>query len=185
MRKIPTLFERDPERRAFVTREVDPAAAWVLTEPGVRATRKFDGTCTEFDGVAWWARREVKPGKAVPPDYRAVETDATTGKTMGWEPVGQSAFAKAFASVEDVPTTPGTYELVGPKVNGNPEGCERHELVPHGAWVLDDVPSDFDGLAAWLAAHEFEGVVWHHPDGRMAKIKRRDIDLSAAERSVG
>jgi hypothetical protein len=41
---------------------------------------------------------------------------------------------------------------------------------------LDDAPRDFDGLAAWLHAHPYEGVVWHHDgDGRMAKIKKRDL----------
>ena len=25
---------------------------------------------------------------------------------------------------------------------------------------------------------DIEGIVWHHPDGRMAKIKRRDFGLS-------
>ena len=28
---------------------------------------------------------------------------------------------------------------------------------------------------AWLLEHpEFEGIVWHHRDGRMAKLKHRD-----------
>ena len=36
----------------------------------------------------------------------------------------------------------------------------------------------FDGLHRWLCAHPVEGLVFHHPDGRMAKIKRRDYGLS-------
>ncbi len=174
MRKIPTLFERDPDDRAHVTREVNHDASWVLAGDAL-ATRKFDGTCVMLDAGEWWARREVKEGKSFPPGYREVETDPITGKTMGWEPIAQSSFFKAFSSVTDVPTTPGTFELVGPKVNGNPEGYDAHELVPHGAWVLRDVPLDFDGLAAWLAGHDYEGIVWHHDDGRMAKLKRRDF----------
>lgn len=71
---------------------------------------------------------------------------------------------------------PGTYELCGPKINGNPEGYDRHVLISHEyAEELHGVPRDYDGLAAWLADCEFEGIVWHHPDGRMAKIKRRDF----------
>ena len=34
------------------------------------------------------------------------------------------------------------------------------------------------GLKDWLSAPHYEGLVWHHPDGRMAKIKRRDFGLS-------
>lgn len=45
MNKIPTLFLRDPEHRAHVTRDINPAAAWVLDGTAV-PTRKFDGTTT-------------------------------------------------------------------------------------------------------------------------------------------
>jgi hypothetical protein len=175
MRKIPTLFARDPGDMSHVVRKVNPAAAWVL-EGEARATRKFDGTCVMLDEHGkWWARREVKQGKPFPPGYVTEETDPNTGKTVGWEPIEQSPFVKAFRSVEDVPTTPGTYELCGPKVNGNPEGYPGHVLVPHGLFVLRDVPLDYDGLAVWMKDTRYEGVVWHHPDGRMAKLKRRDF----------
>ena len=70
----------------------------------------------------------------------------------------------------------GTYELIGPKVNGDPEHYGIHALILHAfAERLGDAPRDFDGLAAWLHAHPYEGIVWHHPDGRMAKIKKRDF----------
>ncbi|MEV0649438.1 hypothetical protein AB0I28_29695 [Phytomonospora sp. NPDC050363] len=183
MKKIPTLFGRDPQDMKLVTREVHPDCAWVLDGEGT-ATRKYDGTCVllDTDGT-WWARREVKPGKTAPPDYRPEETDPNTGKTVGWEPVGQSAFAKFHAEAltggEDF--EPGTYELLGPKINRNPEGFDAHALVRHG-WAAPEVDEDFaaaprdrDGLRDWLRARPFEGIVWHHPDGRMAKLKRRDF----------
>jgi hypothetical protein len=37
------------------------------------------------------------------------------------------------------------------------------------------VPRDFDGLREYLAGKDIEGIVWHHSDGRMAKIKLRDF----------
>jgi hypothetical protein len=48
---------------------------------------------------------------------------------------------------------------------------------------LDGVPRTYDGLRAFLAGldstfapgHLAEGVVFHGPDGRRAKIKRRDF----------
>ena len=175
MNKIPTLFLRDPEHRAHLTRDINPAAAWVLDGDAV-PTRKFDGTCVMLDDTgSWWARREVKPGKATPPGYQEIEHDPATGKTMGWEPLRQSAFAKVFATVADIPSAPGTYELLGPKINGNPEGLHAHHLVRHGASALQGVPLDYDGLASWLAGRDYEGIVWHHPDGRMAKLKWRDF----------
>ncbi|MBP2330298.1 hypothetical protein JOF56_010683 [Kibdelosporangium banguiense] len=178
MRKIPTLFTRDPENLRKVTRDVHPDCGWVLDGEG-EPTRKYDGTCVRLDeSGTWWARREVKAGKTAPQGFQAVQQDPATGKTVGWEPAGLSPFAKVFdqaiAGEPDLPA--GTYELCGPKVNGNPEGYEGHRLVRHEtAEVLADVPRDYDGLMAWLLDHpQYEGLVWHHPDGRMAKLKYRD-----------
>lgn len=33
------------------------------------------------------------------------------------------------------------------------------------------------GLRSYLSAGVFEGIVWHHPDGRMVKIKAKDFGL--------
>ena len=179
MKKIPTLFVRDTDDRRYVTPEVTPGCEWVLAGEGV-ATRKYDGTCVMFDGSRWWARREVKPGKTPPPDFDPISTDPNTGKTMGWEPIEQSGFAKFADEVLQRHTgdvwMPGTYELCGPKVNGNPEGYERHTLILHAAANrLDAVPRDYDGLRDYLSDFLAEGIVWHHPDGRMVKLKRRDF----------
>ena len=41
----------------------------------------------------------------------------------------------------------GTYELVGPKVHGNPEHNESHRLVSHEeTGVFEDVPRTFESL---------------------------------------
>lgn len=201
MKKIPTVFRRDPDDMRHVTSEVHPDCQWVLDGEGT-PTRKYDGTCVMFDGTRWWARREVKPGKTAPNGFEAVEHDEVTGKIVGWEPVEQSAFAKyhaealnrAFAIFDNgpilTPVAGGTYELVGPKVNGNPEKLDEHVLVRHGYWAADD-RGELDGLArdqnslrAWLLRHEgWEGIVWHHPDGRMAKLKRRDFLARTQEKT--
>jgi hypothetical protein len=190
MKKIPTLFVRDEEDRRYVTDQVTPGCEWVLAGEGV-PTRKTDGTCCMYDGERWWARREVKPGKTPPPNYEPIETDPNTGKTVGWEPMEQSAFARWHAEAVgsildqwpiDTPQPGGTYELIGPKVNGNPERVEEHMLVRHGyrAAFYDEqlrtAGRDFVSLRDWLLAHPaWEGIVWHHEDGRMAKLKLRDI----------
>jgi hypothetical protein len=179
MKKIQTLFRRDPDDRRFVTREVEPGCEWVLAGEGV-ATRKYDGTCVRFDGADWWTRREVKEGKTVPDGFVAEQHDEVTGKTVGWEPAGQSAFAKYLNEAlthhkqHGAVFPPATYELIGPKINGNPEKALLHCLVTHGADTLD-APRTYDDLAEWLHANDYEGIVWHHPDGRMVKIKRRDL----------
>lgn len=190
MKKIPTVFVRDPENLKTVLPHVTPGCEWVMAGEGV-ATRKYDGTCCMFDGLMWWARREVKPGKQVPDDFRPEMTDETTGKTVGWVPMAQSAFAKWHAEAlqdEGYPTDPGTYELCGPKINGNPEGLAAHVLIPHAdAEPIDINPFDLDtfvlvrNVIVSLGLEGWEGIVWHHPDGRMAKLKARDFPKEALD----
>jgi hypothetical protein len=197
MKKIPTLFRRDPDDPRRLLPEVTPGCEWVFAGEGA-PTRKFDGTCVMFDGVQWWARREVKPGKPWPDLYQALMTDEATGKTVGWEPIEQSAFAKwhrdALSHYPKGTTFPeGTYELCGPKINGNPERLGAHTLRLHAAAdiVLAVVGLPFLGMTydslrevlAALGERGIEGVVWHHPDGRMAKLKVRDFARATAERN--
>lgn len=187
MKKIPTLFRRDPNDMRRVLLEVTPGCEWVLAGEGV-PTRKYDGTCVMLDEDGnWWARREVKPGKTPPPNYVPISTDPNTGKTVGWEPSGQSAFAKFIGEAINhwdtlVAKQPGTYELCGPKINGNPEGYDQHVLVPHAdaepVWFPLEPDADLIAYTVRrLGDDGIEGVVWHHPDGRMAKLKARDIGL--------
>lgn len=183
MKKIPTVYVRDSNDRSRVIDEVNPGCEWVFAGEGV-ATRKYDGTCVLLDQEGgWYARREVKPGKTPPDGWWEADHDQVTGKRMGWEPIGSSAFVKFFDeairyAAEDGPHLPGTYELIGPKINGNPEGAIRHALVPHAsAEPMNEPERTFASLAAWLLEQPHEGVVWHHPDGRMAKLKRRDVQL--------
>lgn len=185
MKKIPTLFVRDEEtQRRYVRDEVTPGCEWVLAGEGV-ATRKYDGTCVMYLHGQWWARREVKQGKAIPEAFLPIETDEVTGKTVGWEPADRSGFYKWLTEAledHDEPRYEGTYELCGPKVNGNPEGCADHRLIRHtDADVLLDSPRSFAALAGWLHAHDYEGIVWHLPDGRMAKLKKRDFPAGSPE----
>jgi hypothetical protein len=192
VQKIPTLFKRDPENMRHVLPEFTPGCEWVLAGEGV-ATRKYDGTCCRLDPEGnWWARREVKPGKQAPENFQPVEHDEITGKTVGWEPMAQSAFAKWHEEVIErqaqanryfIGLDAGTFELCGPKVNGNPEGFDQHVLIRHAdAARLDltppepsDTEHEFKILGQWLLDMPYEGIVWHHPDGRMAKLKRRDF----------
>src|SRR5258708_6180505 len=157
VKKVPTLFARDWDGdRRYVLADVVPGCEWVTKGEGV-PTRKYDGTCVALLPGGWFARREVKPGKAAPPNFAALETDEETGKTIGWEPVRQSGFYRWFTEALELTglssRVPGTYELIGPKVNGNPESAPRHQLVNHAyAQRLDDAPRTFAELGPWLHA---------------------------------
>jgi hypothetical protein len=183
LRKIPTIFSRDWNGdRSRVIDEPHADCGWVFAGEGV-ATHKLDGTsCLVRDGRLF-KRREVGKGQTPPPDFVLADHDMQTGKRVGWLPVGDGPedrwHREAFASGVHAD---GTYELLGPHVQGNLEGLDRHKLVAHvAAAVFPDAPRTFDALRDWLAQHDIEGLVWHHPDGRMAKIKLRDFGLKRAK----
>lgn len=185
-KKIPTALLRNPDDRAKVLLEVNPGCEWVFAGEGV-PTRKWNGTCVMVDEYGnWWARREVKPGKGEPDGYIVVDYDEVTGKTQGWEPAEQSSFKKfldeALGHIPEAVWTPGTYELVGPKIQGNTEQLDRHMLLKHeNAPIIPDLTGvrgidHITRVIRDLGSHLYwEGVVWHHPDGRMAKLKARDL----------
>lgn len=192
MKKIPTIFLRnlgdttgELENRHLVRSEPNMAAAWVFHGEGV-ATRKYDGTACLVRGGRLWKRLTVSARNPAPFGFLAVDTDQHTLKTVGWIPVderdpGDRWHRDALPPDGTVAVTglpDRTYELVGPKVNGNPESLTTHFFVAHAAAeIFDDVPTDFARLSFWLADRDIEGIVWHHPDGRMAKIKLRDFGL--------
>lgn len=177
MKKIPTIFIRDMSKQpALVTPEWKEGCEWVRDGEGI-ATRKFDGTCCLVRGGKMYRRRELKQGQVAPQDFERADFDEETGKTIGWVTVGQGDEDKWHrAAFESAKWSDGTYELVGPKTQGNKDKYATDTLVSHDlAPVFHDAPRTFEGLKLWLADHEVEGIVWHHEDGRMAKIKRRDF----------
>lgn len=178
MRKIPTIFVRDWNGdRSRVLPQINPGCEWVAAGEG-RATVKLDGTSCLVRGGKLYRRRELKKGDAPPADFDVVGHDEETGKTIGWIPVDDYGpedkyHREAFHGEAD-----GTYELLGPKIQGNPEHETKHRLEPHGERLFDtDPPRTFEGLRAFLEPLDVEGIVFHHPDGRMAKIKKRDFGL--------
>lgn len=190
MKKIPTLYKRDPEDMKRVLPEVHPDCLWVADGQGT-ATRKYDGTCVMLDEKgSWWRRREVKPQQDMPDNFVEIDYDKTTGKRQGWVPMDIQGHLHPFNDAVEANAghlwVPGTYELIGPKINGNPEKLERHDLRMHALAEqvsLQNVIRDYDSLRK-LVIHlgdvrGWEGIVFHHPDGRMAKLKRRDFPEQA------
>lgn len=178
MNKIPTIFVRDLSKQpALVKSEWHPDCLWVRDGEGI-ATRKYDGTsCLVRDGK----RRELRSGDIAPPDFESLGTDQNTGKTVGWVPVGdgpEDRWHREAIANENVLPYNGTYELLGPKIQGNKDGRLLHVMQAHRmARTYPLAPRTFEGIKAFLEENVIEGLVWHHDDGRMAKIKRRDFGL--------
>ena len=193
MKKIPTLFKRDFTNDGKITSEYADGVDWVLRGEGV-ATRKYDGSSVMIRDGKMYKRYEVKNGRTSPPDFEEVDYDPETGKRVGWVQVGWGSEDKWHREAinggdpDKVNLPNGTYELVGPKVQGNPEHFEKHTLVQHSGdrplnsqlpyvETLQDVPVTYDGLLRYLEGKDIEGIVWHHPEGKMAKIKAKDFGL--------
>ena len=184
MKKIPTLFVRNFEEGGDrqVRDEIHPEAAWVAAGEGV-ATRKFDGTCCMVKDGGLYRRFEAKAGKPVPEGFEPCQDiDPVTGNQPGWIPVDDKNSADKYHCEAEIPSEDGTYELCGPKIQSNREKFGHHVMVRHGEIVIDDFPRTFAEIRDYLATHDIEGVVWYHPDGRMAKIKCRDFGI---RRGVG
>lgn len=127
------------------------------------------------------------PVRPIPEGFEpAQDPDPVTYHWAGWLPVGDgpedkwhretyAIYEKEFGGLPD-----GAYELIGPKIQGNAEAYKSHSLVLHGLNVgidVSDCPRSFDAIKEWFKTKDIEGIVWHHPDGRMVKIKKRDFGL--------
>lgn len=172
MQKIPTMFVRDESTKGHpVVDQVKPECQWVLDGEGV-ATLKLDGTNVEIRGGQLFKRQKPKERDYDKASYVPCDRD---------NPADRWAF-DAFDALKE--QADGIYELCGPKVQGNPHRLESHILipvVPPGpvvcGMVIEPADRTYEGLRSWLRSSEFEGIVFHHNDGRMAKIKRRDFGL--------
>ena len=185
MKKIPTIFKRDETDRSRVTDEINPVCQWVFDGEGV-ATRKFDGTAILIRGGRVFKRYDCKRGRVPPPLFEAAsdDFDPVTGHLPGWVPMNKEApedkyLVEALVAGKTwygAPLVDGTYELCGPKIQGNAEQLPHHALVKHGevSWLECKL---IWPLVDFFKEYNVEGIVWHHPDGRMAKIKARDFGI--------
>jgi hypothetical protein len=71
--------------------------------------------------------------------------------------------------------TNGTYELCGPKIGKNPERLIGYVLIPHGDASFEISDRTYEGIRKSLVGMPIEGLVFWHPDGRRAKIRRKDF----------
>jgi hypothetical protein len=182
MKKMPCLFKRNfgPGQNP-VYNEVTKGCEWVVNGEGY-ATRKYDGTCCLYKKGQLFKRYTLKPGKIAPDNFiPTTEIDPITEKQFGWLPLGPfdyfhkealETLKSGIAKIKE-----GTYELCGPKINGNKEGFLSHVLVKHGECIYHDAPRTFNKLREYFKDKDIEGLVFYHRDGRRAKIRKVDFML--------
>lgn len=181
MKKITTLYKKDPNNLGRVINELNPDNKWVIDGDGI-PTRKFDGTATAIIDGELYKRYDVKKGKEVPKDaIPCQDPDEISGHWPHWVKCNREnpadkwhfiAFDNLLKKID------GTYELCGEKIHSNPEKIEGHVMIKHGSEVLPITDFSFDGLKDYLSNPELdiEGIVFHHKtDSRMCKIRKRDF----------
>lgn len=203
MKKTPIVFLMDYEKEEL-TDVVRPGLEWVINGEGV-ATIKFDGQATRWKDGKLWKRYDRKLTKQAQRKYDAgadlgevrdelfktppegfvpceAAPDPVSFHWPGWVPVSDTDPAdkwlrEALEGVTEPLVEDATYELVGPSLALNIYKLEKHELWRHGRDVVDLPDRSFEAIGKFMAENEVEGVVFHHPDGRMAKIRRKDFKL--------
>jgi len=202
MKKISTLYKKNPNDLSQVTYELNPENEWVLLGEGI-PTRKFDGTSVAIIQGELYKRYDVKPGKVVPDGaIPCQEPDEYTGHWPHWvkcdrnDPSNKYHF-EAFDKLQNyyssddwfdkhiIDRLDGTYELCGEKIQSNPEKVKGHILIKHGSEVLPITDFSFYALKEYLAnpENDIEGIVFHHKtDGRMCKIRKCDFNIKRHEK---
>ena len=178
MKKISTLFKKNPDNLGRVINEVAEENKWVLSY-GI-PTVKFDGTsCAVIKGNLY-KRFDLKKGRVLPPNsIPCQEPDEKTGHHPHWTPCSREDKSDKYhfeAFDRNKSWEDGTYELIGPKIQGNPEGVPMHQLIRHGSIICRTRDFSFEALKIFLDANNMEGIVFHNIyDNRMCKIRKKDF----------
>lgn len=183
MEKIPTIFDRGENFK--IINQPRKGCEWVFAGEG-RATEKLDGTNI---------RITVRAGHVVRVEKRRnpSKVQKQQGVIDGWY-VDADEYSKddkwIFEAVRgtDVhgwPDAEHSAEALGPNIQGNPLRLPRHICAPFNLEIpaYVNVPRTYERLRQFLEkleslfspGHLAEGIVFHHPDGRRAKIKRKDF----------
>ncbi len=187
MEKIPTIFDRGANFK--VIDHVREGCEWVFAGEGI-ATEKLDGTNVR---LTLRAEQCVRVEKRRNPTKVQKQKGIVDGWYVDADEHGQ-ADRWLFEAVHNTdfthwPDGEHSCEALGPKIQGNPLGLEQHLCVPFNLEVpaYDEIPRTYDGLSQALAkleskyspSHLAEGLVFHHPNGRRAKIKRKDFPAAS------
>jgi hypothetical protein len=192
MPKIECPFERELKGNDYlITPKIKEGYEWVFEDEGVVALEKLHGTNVSII---------IQEG-AVISMYNRTERIPFINKGKKWITEGVlEAFHRGY--VDKLGDGQHFGELIGEKVNGNPYKIKGHVWIPFKTFAHKHLkykswgkyPKDFETISKWfekdlmplywvmkhgLAKNKdgkyegfVEGIVFHHPDGRMAKIRK-------------
>ena len=193
MPKLHSPFVRkEVDGEYVVIDEIAEGYEWVFEDNSVMAVEKLHGTNVSIliqDGIITgiWNRRERVPF-------------FNKNKKFIIEGILNS-YTKNY--MEFLPDGQHFGELIGPKVNGNPYQLKEHLWIPFGSYGQKHLrykswgkyPKDFKTISEWfkelmplynlrrgIKDGFVEGVVFTHPDGRMAKLRKDMFDWFEGKR---
>lgn len=187
MNKIKTIFDRNWEGdKAVVNKYVDKFAETAIKN-GI-ATEKIDGMnvrATIRNGICVRLEKRRNPDKIQ--KYKGIEEPWYVDASE-FDKGNQWLFdALKNTELKGLPDGEWSGEAVGPNIQGNPLNLPTNRVVFFTlgqAPTFEDVPTDYEGLKAWLPIQKskygtdcgIEGIVWHClGDGEMYKIKTKDF----------
>lgn len=186
MKKISTLFKKDINNLGRVINEINLENKWVFDGEAI-ATQKFDGSACAVINGELYKRYDAKKGKIAPEGaIPCQDADFVTGHHPHWVECDinkkeDTYFWEGFHALSELDKVEdGTYELIGEKIQGNPENIKGHLLVKHGTHILSLESLDFEFIKNFLSNSEnnMEGIVFHHiADNRMCKIRKSDFGV--------
>lgn len=187
MPKLQSPFVRKYVNGAYiVTDEIAPDYEWVFNDDTVTAQEKLHGTNVSVTIINGQIQTVYNRENRIDPWSTGVIVDAV-----------REAKGRGYINLTD-----GQYfgEVIGPKLHGNPYKLDYHIWFPFDTYFAKHLtyktwgkyPKDFATISAWfkdglmplfyMSKHNgdktgfVEGVVFHHPDGRMAKLRRDMFD---------
>ncbi len=199
MEKIECPFVRKVNTKGHyvVTPEITEGYEWVFNDNTVLAVEKLHGTNVSI---------VVEQGHIMSIWHRTARMPFfNRGKSWIIKGVLES-FDRGYCELPD-----GQWfgELIGPKLNGNPYLIDEHLWIPFATYAQKHLsytswgkyPKTFDSMSEWFQTlmplfsnrihgreieDQFvEGIVFTHPDGRMAKLRIDMWDWHKGERHKG
>jgi hypothetical protein len=188
--ECPFIRKEMPNGDYIVTNEINPEYKWVFEDDKVMVIEKLHGTNVSIvieNGMisSIWNRTERIPFFC-------------KGKSFIIEGILES-FKRGYCELSD-----GQHfgELIGERVNGNPYKIKGHLWIPFETFCQKHLkyknwgkyPKDFETISKWFENDLIplyacmvqgedgrkngfvEGIVFTHPDGRMAKLRRDMFD---------
>lgn len=169
----------------YATPEINPGFEWVFEEKGVIAVDKLHGTniCVNIDKHGYISSIHNRGNVVI--EHPALCTNIPSDAVRFIEGV---LYAMKKGYIEKQKNTKIYGELIGPNINGNIHNVNEFRFIPFtylkmkkhwNSWIRGDYPKTFDAIKDWMKHYQSlysrtdgEGVVFYHPDGRMAKVRK-------------